>query len=81
MAGPLRLPPGVTLEETASTAGWPDTGEFPLIEIVRTLAGMDALRQVSPEGTRPQRHSHPAEIAALSSGSPNALLDAANVTH
>jgi sugar phosphate isomerase/epimerase len=47
--GPLRLPAGVTLEENCFDRGWPGTGEFPLIEIVRTLAEMDALRQVSPE--------------------------------
>ena len=47
--GPLRLPAGVALEENCFDRSWPGAGEFPLIEIVRTLADMDALRQVSPE--------------------------------
>jgi sugar phosphate isomerase/epimerase len=78
--GPLRLPPGVTLEENCFDRGWPGTGEFPLTEIVVTLAGLDALRQVSPEVFSPHNAARsPAEIAALSSGSLRALLDAAGV--
>jgi sugar phosphate isomerase/epimerase len=80
--GPLRLPAGVTLEENCFDRGWPGTGEFPLIEIVRTLAGMDALRQVSPEVFSPHNGTRSAaEIAALSAGSLHALLDAANVAY
>lgn len=78
--GPLRLPDGVTLEENCFERGWPGTGEFPLIEIVRTLAGMDALRQVSPEVFSPHNATRSAaEIAVLSSQSLHALLEAANV--
>ena len=80
--GPLRLPAGVTLEENCFDRGWPGTGEFPLTEIVRTLAGMDALRQVSPEVFSPHNATRsPAEIAALSSGSLRAVLDAADVAY
>ena len=80
--GPLRLPPGVTLEQNCFDRGWPGTGEFPLIEIVRTLAGRNALRQVSPEVFSPHNATRsPAEIAALSSGSLRALLDAADVAY
>ena len=80
--GPLRLPAGVTLEENCFDRGWPGTGEFPLIEIVRTLADLDALRQVSPEVFSPHNATRSAvEIAALSSGSLHALLDAANVAY
>jgi sugar phosphate isomerase/epimerase len=78
--GPLRLPPGVTLEENCFDRGWPGTGEFPLIEIVRTLADMDALRQVSPEVFSPHNAARSAaEIAALSAESLRALLDAADI--
>jgi sugar phosphate isomerase/epimerase len=80
--GPLRLPAGVTLEENCFDRGWPGTGEFPLIEIVRILAGMDALCQVSPEVFSPHNAARgAAEIAALSSGSLHALLDAADVAY
>ena len=82
--GPLRLPAGVTLEENCFDRCWPGTGEFPLIEIVRTLADMDALRQVSPEVFSPHNATRrAAEIAALSSSSESlhALLDAANVAY
>jgi sugar phosphate isomerase/epimerase len=80
--GPLRLPAGVTLEENCFDRGWPGTGEFGLIEIVRTLAGLDALRQVSPEVFSPHNAARSAaEIAALSSESLRALLDAANVAY
>jgi sugar phosphate isomerase/epimerase len=80
--GPLRLPAGVTLEENCFDRGWPGTGEFPLIEIVRTLAGLDALRQVSPEVFSPHNAARSAaEIAALSSESLHAVLDAANVAY
>ena len=80
--GPLRLPGGVPLEENCFDRGWPGTGEFPLIEIVRTLAGLDALRQVSPEVFSPHNATRSAaEIAALSSGSLHALLDAADVAY
>ena len=80
--GPLRLPAGVTLEENCFDRGWPGTGGFPLIEIVRTLADLDALRQVSPEVFSPHNATRSAaEIAALSSGSLHALLDAANVAY
>jgi sugar phosphate isomerase/epimerase len=80
--GPRRLPAGVTLEENCFDRGWPGTGEFPLIDIVRTLASMDALRQVSPEVFSPHNGARSAaEIAALSSGSLRALLDAANVAY
>jgi sugar phosphate isomerase/epimerase len=80
--GPLRLPPGVTLEQNCFDRGWPGTGEFPLIEIVRTLAGRNALRQVSPEVFSPHNATRsPAEIAALSAGSLHALLDAADVAY
>jgi sugar phosphate isomerase/epimerase len=78
--GPLRLPAGVTLEENCFDRGWPGTGEFPLTEIVRALADMDALRQVSPEVFSPHNAARSAaEIAALSSGSLRALLDAAEI--
>jgi sugar phosphate isomerase/epimerase len=67
-------------EENCFDRGWPGTGEFPLIEIVRTLADMDALRQVSPEVFSSHNATRSAaEIAALSSESLQALLDAANV--
>jgi sugar phosphate isomerase/epimerase len=80
--GPLRLLAGVTLEENCFDRGWPGTGEFPLIEIVRTLAGLDALRQVSAEVFSPHNATRSAtEIAALSSESLHALLDAANVAY
>ena len=80
--GPLRLPAGVTLEENCFDRGWPGTGEFPLIEIVRTLAGRDALRQVGPEVFSPHNATRSAaEIAALSSDSLRALLDAADVAY
>jgi len=80
--GPLRLPAGVTLEENCFDRDWPGSGEFPLIEIVRTLAGLDALRQVSPEVFSPHNATRSAaEIAALSSGSLHALLDAADVAY
>ena len=80
--GPLQLPAGVTLEQNCFDRGWPGTGEFPLIEIVRTLAGMDALRQVSPEVFSPLNATRSAaEIAALSSESLHALLDAAGVAY
>jgi sugar phosphate isomerase/epimerase len=80
--GPLQLPPGVTLEENCFDRGWPGTGEFPLIEIVRTLADMDALSQVSPEVFSPHNATRSAaEIAALSSESLRALLDAAGVAY
>lgn len=80
--GTLRLPAGVTLEENCFDRGWPGTGEFPLITIVRTLADMDALRQVSPEVFSPHNATRSAaEIAALSSESLHALLDAANVAY
>ncbi|MGN6174089.1 MAG: sugar phosphate isomerase/epimerase family protein [Streptosporangiaceae bacterium] len=80
--GPLRLPPGVTLEQDCFDRGWPGTGEFPLTEIVRTLAGRGALRQVSPEVFSPHNATRsPAEIAALSAGSLHALLDAAGVAY
>lgn len=80
--GPLRLPAGVTLEENCFDRGWPGTGEFPLTEVVRTLADMDALRQVSPEVFSPQNAARSAaEIAALSSGSLRAVLDAADVAY
>jgi sugar phosphate isomerase/epimerase len=72
----------VTLEENCFDRGWPGTGEFPLIEIVRTLADMDALRQVSPEVFSPHNATRSAaEIAALSSESLHALLDAANIAY
>jgi hypothetical protein len=49
---------------------------------VRTLAGRDALRQVSPEVFSPHHAARGAgEIAALSSESLHALLDAANVAY
>lgn len=80
--GPLRLPAGVTLEENCFDRNWPGTGEFPLIEIVRTLADMDALRQVSPEVFSPDNATRSAaKIAALSSASLHALLDAANIAY
>jgi sugar phosphate isomerase/epimerase len=80
--GPLRLLAGVTLEENCFDRGWPGTGEFPLIEVVRTLAGLDALRQVSPEVFSPHNAARSAaEIADLSSGSLRALLDAVNVAY
>lgn len=80
--GPRRLPAGVTLEENCFDRGWPGTGEFPLTEIVRTLAGLDALRQVSPEVFSPHNATRSAaEIADLSSGSLRTLLDAANVAY
>ena len=54
------------LEENCFDRGWPGTGEFPLIEIVRTLA-VGALRQVSPEVFSPHNATRSAaEIAALS---------------
>jgi hypothetical protein len=54
----------------------------PLIEIVRTLADMDALRQVSPEVFSPDNATRSAaKIAALSSASLHALLDAANIAY
>jgi hypothetical protein len=69
------------LEENCFDRGWPGTGEFPLIEIVRTLA-VGALRQVSPEVFSPHNATRSAaEIAALSSESLHALLDAANVAY
>jgi len=78
--GPLRLPAGVTLEENCFDRGWPGTGEFPLIEIVRTLASLDALRQVSPEVFSPHNAARSAaEIATLSAESLRALLDAADI--
>jgi hypothetical protein len=53
-----------------------------LIEIVRTLADLHALRQASPEVFSPHNATRSAaEIAALSSGSLHALLDAANVAY
>jgi sugar phosphate isomerase/epimerase len=80
--GPLRLPAGVALEENCFDRSWPGTGEFPLIEIVRTLADMDALRQVSPEVFSPDNATRSAaKIAALSSASLHALLDAANIAY
>jgi sugar phosphate isomerase/epimerase len=80
--GPLRLPPGVTLEENCFDRDWPGTGEFPLVKIVAALAGMDALRQVSPEVFSPHNATRSAaEIAALSSESLRALLDAANIAY
>jgi len=80
--GPLRLPAGVTLEENCFDRGWPGTGEFPLTETVRTLARRDALRQVSPEVFSPHNATRSAaEIAALSSRSLHALLDAADVAY
>jgi sugar phosphate isomerase/epimerase len=80
--GPLRLPAGVTLEENCFDRSWPGTGQFPLVEIVRTLADMNALRQVSPEVFSPHNVTRSAaEIAALSSESLRALLDAANVAY
>ena len=76
--GPRQLPAGVTLEENCFDRGWPGTGEFPLVEIVRLLAGRDALRQVGPEVFSPQNAARSAdEIAALSSESLRGLLDAA----
>jgi hypothetical protein len=79
---PLRLPAGVTLEENCFDRSWPGTGEFPLIEIVQTLADMDALHQVSPEVFSPHNATRSAaEIAALSSESLHAVLDAANVAY
>ncbi|MEU2358984.1 sugar phosphate isomerase/epimerase [Streptomyces misionensis] len=78
--GPLRLPAGVTLEENCFDRGWPGTGEFPLVEIVRTLDDMNALRQVSAEVFSPQNATRSAaEIADLSSKSLEALFDAAKV--
>jgi sugar phosphate isomerase/epimerase len=72
----------VTLEENCFDRSWPGTGEFPLIEIVRTLAAKDAVRQVSPEVFSPHTATRSAaEIAALSSESLRALLDAANVAY
>jgi sugar phosphate isomerase/epimerase len=76
-----RRPPAAAgrrdLEENCFDRGWPGTGEFPLIEIVRTLA-VGALRQVSPEVFSPHNATRSAaEIAALSSESLHALLDAA----
>ena len=80
--GPLRLPPGVTLEENCFDRGWPGSGEFPLTEVVRTLAGLDALRQVSPEVFSPHNAGRSAaEIAALSSDSLRSVLEAAGVTY
>ncbi|HEU5385048.1 MAG TPA: hypothetical protein VFV73_04030 [Streptosporangiaceae bacterium] len=80
--GPLRLPADVTLEENCFDRGWPGTGEFPLTEIVRTLADRDALRQVSPEVFSPYNATRsPAEIAALSSDSLHAVLDTADVAY
>lgn len=80
--GPLRLPPGVTLEENCFDRGWPGTGEFPLIQIVRKLSEMDALRQVSAEVFSPHNATRTAaEIAALSSDSLRTLLDAARIAH
>jgi sugar phosphate isomerase/epimerase len=78
--GPLRLPTGVTLEENCFDRGWPGTGEFPLVEVVTTLAEMDALRQVSAEVFSPQNAARSAaEIATLSSQSLRALLESAGV--
>jgi len=75
-------PSRASIRSATGTRGWPGTGEFPLIEIVRTLAGMDALRQVSPEVFSPHNAARSAaEIAALSSESLRALLDAANVAY
>jgi sugar phosphate isomerase/epimerase len=72
----------VTLEENCFDRSWPGTGQFPLVEIVRTLADMNALRQVSPEVFSPHNVTRSAaEIAALSSESLRALLDAANVAY
>ena len=72
----------MTLEENCFDRSWPGTGEFPLIEIVRTLADMDALRQVSPEVFSPHNATRSAaKIAALSSASLHALLDAANIAY
>src|SRR5690242_17637759 len=80
--GPLRLPAGVTLEENCFDRGWPGTGEFPLTEIVRTLADRGALRQVSPEVFSPHNATRgAAEIAALSAESLHAVLDAAGVAY
>lgn len=80
--GPLQLPAGVTLEENCFDRDWPGTGAFPLIEIVQTLAEMDALRQVSPEVFSPRNATRSAaDIAALSSESLHALLTAADIPH
>jgi sugar phosphate isomerase/epimerase len=80
--GPLQLPPGVTVEENCFDRGWPGTGEFPLVRIVRKLSEMDALRQVSAEVFSPHNASRTAaEIAALSSDSLRTLLDAARIAH
>jgi sugar phosphate isomerase/epimerase len=75
-------PAGVTLEENCFDRGWPGTGEFPLTEIVRTLADRGALRQVSPEVFSPHNATRgAAEIAALSAESLRTVLDAAGVTY
>jgi sugar phosphate isomerase/epimerase len=70
------------LEENCFDRDWPGTGEFPLVKIVAALADMDALRQVSPEVFSPHNATRSAaEIAALSSESLRALLDAANIAY
>ncbi len=57
-------------------------GRYRFGDIQRAIAGMDALRQVSPEVFSPHNAGRSAaEIAALSAESLHAVLDTANVAY
>ncbi|WP_180735438.1 sugar phosphate isomerase/epimerase [Paraburkholderia sp. PGU19] len=78
--GPLELTPGRRLEDNCFDRLWPGEGEFPLVEILRTLARTNGLNQVNPEVFSPANFGKPAdEIARLSSESIRRVLDQAGI--
>ncbi|CAE6858479.1 sugar phosphate isomerase/epimerase family protein [Paraburkholderia nemoris] len=78
--GPLELPAGVTLEENCFDRLWPGEGEFPLVDMLHTLARTGGLNQVNPEVFSPNNRTKSAEaIAELSSNSIRSVLTEAGI--
>lgn len=80
--GPITLPTGMTLEVNCFDRLWPGEGEFPLIEILQTLARTGGLHQVAPEVFSPNNVGKAAqEIGELSGRSIRQILDQAGIAH
>ena len=78
--GPLALPPGVTIVDDCYRRLFPGDGEFPLLDMVRTLARTGGLRQLGAEVFSPILATMSTEeVAARSRDTVAAVLQAAGV--
>jgi len=79
--GPLTLAPGIRLQDNCFDRLWPGEGEFPLTELLGTLARTGGLNQVNPEVFSPANKALGAEeIARRSSDSIHRVLARAGIS-